>query len=505
MTKHYKKTSFTHYWKNQAKQISWYKFPSKIIHYDNQNFKHIWFKDGLINACYNCLDINIDKGLGKKIAIHAIDKSGKINSISYEELLKAVINFIFFLKSKIKNGSIKKIMIHSSASIESAISMLACCRLGIIHNVVFEDLESIAIEKRIQIFRPDVLISKTSFKIFNNNILPVVKKYNIKNKKNLKIIFFTNKLLRKYNTYCTSLSNIQAIKINRKFNAECKKIFSNQSLFVLFTSGSTGTPKGVVHSTGGYLTYTKYTCARQFGYNQNSVIMTASDAGWINGHTYALYGPLMFGATSVLLESPILVVDEIIMDKIIKDLKTTILYLPVTLIRIIKSLNYNKKAKISKINTLGSMGESLAPEVAKWYSKYFNLKNKSIINTYFQTETGGIISSPLFSESIEETPHGTVGKPHKNLGLIIKSEKFSDSIDETDNEIKIKYPWPGCMKGILKGNSIWKKYWDKRGYFRLFDTGSFDNRGNLIIHGRTDDVMSIRGHRIGSAEIESVL
>ena len=436
---------------------------------------------------------------------HAIDKTGKINSISYAELLKAVINFSFFLKSKIKNKKIKKIMIHSSASIESSISILACCRLGIIHNVIFEDLEGIAIEKRIQIFKPDVLISKTSFEQFNKKILPVVKKHNIKNKKNLKIIFFTNKLIKKYNIFCTSLSDIQAIDINRRFNTECKKILSNQSLFVLFTSGSTGTPKGIVHSTGGYLTYTRYTCARQFGYNQNSVVMTASDAGWINGHTYSLYGPLMFGATSVLLESPILLVDKVIMDKIIKDLNTTILYLPVTLIRIIKSLNYNKKAIISKITTLGSMGESLAPEVAKWYSKYFNLKNKSIINTYFQTETGGIISSPLFSESIEESPHGTVGKPLKNLELIIKSKKFSENIDKSDNEIKIKNPWPGCMKGVLNGNNIWKKYWDKSGYFKLFDTGNFDKSGNLIIHGRTDDVMSIRGHRIGSAEIESVL
>ena len=383
-------------------------------------------------------------------------------------------------------------MIQSSASLETTIAILACCRLGITHNVIFEDLKKSAIIKRLKIFKPDLFIAKTNENNLNDHIIPAINNYN-----KISIICLDRIYLNKKN-----ITYININYINNNFSKKNNLSFfrSTKDLFVLFTSGSTGVPKGIVHSTGGYLTYIKYTCKNFFGYNANSVVFTASDAGWINGHTYAVYGPLMFGATSVLIENPMRLVDEKILSKIIKDLKITILYLPVTLIKILKSLNI-KKITHHKILTIGSMGEPLAPKISKWYINFFNPKNKVIINTYFQTETGGILIAPKFDEDKKYFDHGSVGKIKNFVGLKINNKDD----DYVDNELSLIYPWPGCMKNVLNGKKVWNKYFDKNNNFRLFDIGVLNKNSNLFIQGRTDDVINIRGHRIGSAEVESLL
>jgi len=481
------------FWLKEAKKLYWSKFPTVSFDFKKNN-KHIWFKNGKLNACFNAIDLNINRGLSKKIAIHFLNLKGEIKSFTYEELLKSINSFIYFLKNNINIKKINKIMIHSSASIESAVTMLSCARLGITHSVIFEDLESEAIYKRLLVFKPDMLISRTSEARFKNTVIPAVNKYSKNfNKNKIKVFYFTEKINYK-NVTSIDFKKIFLDKKNNIPHTKCKNVKSNKDLFALFTSGSTGTPKGIVHSTGGYLTYIKHSCKRQFGINKKSTILTASDAGWINGHTYALYGPLMLGATSILLENPISILDRKILEKIIYKLNPTILYLPVTLIRLLKSLNNNNTSIKSNIEVIGSMGEPLAPRIGKWYSNFFNLNNKAIVNTYFQTETGAIISSPTFNDTRNISPHGTVGKAIKHLGVKI-----------INKEIIITNPWPGCMKNILNEYSIWKSYWTESGFFKLFDTASLDDKKNIIINGRLDDVMNIRGHRIGSAEIESIL
>jgi acetyl-CoA synthetase len=479
------KTSLN-FWFNKKNLISWYKKPKKIIS-KNRNYYN-WFPDGKLNIYYNCIKRHLTEGYGNKTAIITIGENWSEERISYNQLNNYIENFSYVIKRISINS--KQIMIHGAASLETSVSMLACSKIGVTHTVIFEELHSNAILKRIELLKPEIIITRTK----NAEILKFFKKYSKKYK--FKIIHLHKKKLIK------TINNVDLDNISNS-NLKIKKFIkfysSNKNLFNLFTSGSTGEPKGIVHSSAGYLLYSKFTCLKKFGMKQSSIILCGSDAGWINGHTYSLYGPLSIGATSILIEKPILILNFKRFLNILKKYKVTILYLPVTLIRMLRSINPKLKFRSNSLRVLGSMGEPLASSVAKWYGAAFVKKNTPIVNTYFQTETGGIIFAPDFNDRLREKTYGTVGKSiNKNLKLNIKQ---NDKI----NELKIKVIWPGCMIDIINGKKIWDKYWDEHGHFKLFDIGKIDKNNCLIIRGRSDDVINIRGHRIGSEEIESIL
>ena len=466
------------FWKKKALNLIWERQFDEVFEFRKNN-SHNWFLNGKINIYKNLIEKNLLIN-PNKIGISCITKNKKITEYSYKKidvLVKKFENIILNFQSKKK---INKIMIHASASEQSFVSMLTCSKLGIEFSVLFENLESEAILNRIIIFKPDLFLTRLQKKEFYRKNFNYLKKI----KKNTELIFFENLNKKKK-------INVN-YKIKKKYNVD-----SNKNFFTLFTSGSTGQPKGICHNVGGYLTYSLFTTKSQFGACKDSIILTASDAGWINGHTYAFFAPLLIGAETILIEDPFLLLDENFLIKILKKKKISILYLPVTIVRVMKSLFKRKSINKLSLKTIGSMGEHLAPDVGKWYSNYFSLKNKPIINTYFQTETGGIVFSPKYNEKIKISPHGSVGS-------IMPGIKFNPLKSKEKKEIMLTSPFPGLMKKVINSKKEHNKYFDKKNNFRMFDLATLYKK-KVYVHGRIDDVINIRGHRIGCAEIEKIV
>jgi len=484
------------YWKKKLDLIHWKKKPTKIFSFDPQK-KFKWFDDGKLNIYENCIKKNLIEN-EKKEAIIFYDQNKDCKKYSYRDLDNGICN----LSKVIDNYHLKKndiVAIHASASPESAISMLACAKIGLTFSVIFEDLPEPSMIKRLEILKPKILITRSYGKKLSSLINDLKK--NKKKFSNLRILNLNDKKNKKISKIKHYLTSSIITKVKDSNFKKIKFVNSNHPLFVLFTSGSTGDPKGIVHSTGGYFLYCKYTSKEQFGMNTQSKVLTASDAGWINGHTYSLFGPLSFGATSILLEKPIDIIEKIYLQNIINDNNLTILYLPVTLIRVIKSLIGRERLNIKKkLMAIGSMGEPLAKSVSNWFSKKFANEKLAVVNTYFQTETGGIISSPKFNSKPPTIFDGTVGNP------VNRFIKFNLKKNDKKNfkELKISTPWPGALINVINSKKNFLNYWDNKN-FNMFDLGKYNKNNLLEVTGRNDDVINIRGHRIGSGEIESLI
>ena len=496
---------YVKFWEEQAKNLSWFSKWEKSLQWDPPFAK--WFEGGLINASYNALDIH-QKSKEKKPAIIWIAESGETRTLTYGELYNEVKKFANVLKS-LGVGKGDRVTIYLPMVPELPISMLACSRIGATHTVVFSGFSSSSLRERISDSQSKIII--TSDGGYRRGKIIELKKVvdeaieNLSFVKNVIVLERTKKPIAM--TSKDKLWNELMKKVSNDCNPE--KLESTHPLFILYTSGTTGKPKGVLHGTGGYLTHLYSTFLWAFDIKENDVFFCTADIGWVTGHSYVVYAPLLHGATEIIYEGAPDYPDESRMWDIIQKNKVSIFYTTPTALRMFMKFGEDipNSFDLSSLRLLGTVGEPINPEVWKWYYRVIGKEKCPIIDTWWQTETGGMLISPL--PGIETIPlkPGSGTKPIPGLDIAVVDDSGKEVSPNTKGFLIIKNPWPGMLLTLWGDDEKYKKaYWSKfPNYYHSGDYAKIDEDGYFWLLGRADDVLKIAGHRIGTAELESCI
>jgi len=492
------------FWEKLAEGIDWNKKWTKA--YEEKLPYFSWFLGGKLNFCYSCLDRHVEQGRGEEIALIWVPEplKEKTVKIPYKELYEKVSKFAGVLK---KLGVKKRdtVAIYLPMIPEALISMLACTRIGAIHSVVFSAFAPDALKARIQDAKSKILITADGYyRKGNPEILLDKAKDAIKGTHIEKVIVVGR--LKKGKSKGKFLSFEEELK---KADEKCPPVFveSNETMFLLYTSGTTGKPKGVIHDTGGYAVQAYWTTKYNFNLKPGEIMWCTADVGWITGHTYAFYGPLLNGSTTLIYEGSPDFPDMGRWWKIIEENKVTVFYTAPTAIRMFMRNEGNiEKYNLNTLKILGTVGEPIDIEAWMWYFNKVGGGRCPITDTWWQTETGGTLINALpgigpfiptvAGQSFPGTKHIVVdekGKEKKKgeLGFLVQVSPFA----------------PGMLRGIYKNEEKYiETYWSK--YKTMYDTsdGAYITKEGLIrITGRTDDVMKVAGHRLATAELENAI
>ncbi|MBL7882536.1 MAG: acetate--CoA ligase, partial [Bacteroidia bacterium] len=497
------------FWEEKAEQFVWTKRWNKVLNWNFQDPKIEWFGGGKLNITENCLDRHLATK-GNQVAYHwePNNPNDKTVSYTYNQLHEQVCKFANVLKNKgAKKGD--RICIYMPMVPELAIAVLACARIGAVHSVVFGGFSASALSGRIQ--DSDCKIIVTSDGAYRG-----AKEIPMKDTVDeaLEVCPSVEKVIVLEHTQ----SNIKIIdgrdcwwkQEMEKVNADCtpEPMDAEDMLFILYTSGSTGKPKGVVHTCGGYMVYTHYTFENVFQYNQNDVYWCTADIGWITGHSYIVYAPLLAGATSVMFEGVPTYPDAGRFWQVIDKYKVSVFYTAPTAIRALEAagLEFVKPYKLDSLRVLGSVGEPINEEAWNWYNLNIGKQKCPIVDTWWQTETGGILISPL--ADITKTKPGYATLPLPGIQPILVGEKGNELIGNgVEGNLCIKFPWPSMIRTTYGDHERCKQNYFAT-YPNLYFTGDGckrDEDGYYRITGRVDDVMNVSGHRIGTAEVESAI
>ncbi len=499
------------FWAERAGElVSWDKKWDSVLEYDFDKPEIKWFDGGKLNMSYNCLDRHLTDGRRNKAAIiWQGEPDEDVRVYTYQMLHTEVCRFANVLKKKgVKKGD--RVSIYLPMVPELAISLLACARIGAIHSVVFAGFSAVALQSRVQDCEAKVLITSDAV-IRAGKTIPL--------KPNADTALDN----------CDSVSS--CIVVQRAGNevpmqegrdswwhdeiaaddiaSECEpeSMDAEDTLFILYTSGSTGTPKGVVHTTGGYLTYAMHTCQWVFDLKDDDVYWCTADIGWITGHSYILYGPLGLGATSVMFEGVPSYPGPDRFWQIVEKFKVNIFYTAPTVIRALmrEGEEPTKRWDLSSLRVLGSVGEPINPEAWMWYHVNIGKEKLPIVDTWWQTETGGIMISPLpYATTLKP---GSATYPLPGIDAAIYDEEGNEASVNEGGHLVIRKPWPGMLRGVYKNPERFKKTYFNR-YENTYDPedgARKDEDGCFWIMGRLDDVINVSGHRLGTAEIESAL
>ncbi|KPU82736.1 acetyl-CoA synthetase [Psychromonas sp. PRT-SC03] len=499
------------FWYKKGKILDWFKPYSKVQNssFEPGNINIKWFEDGQLNVSVNCLDRHLEKN-GDKIAIlWEGDEIDNEQRITYNELHLRVCKFANALREQgINKGDV--VCLYMPMIPEAAIAMLACTRIGAVHSVIFAGFSAEAIATR-------VIDSQSKLLITTDQARRGGKIINLKEN--------VDKALQKEQTACVKKVIVfknTGVKINWEKNrdldwntiskaqlphCEPEIMMAEDPLFILYTSGSTGTPKGVIHSTGGYLVYVALTFKYVFDHKAEDVFWCSADIGWITGHSYTIYGALANGATTLLFEGVPSYPSAARMSQIVDKYQVTVLYTAPTVIRALMAAGKQATQGTSRqsLRLLGSVGEPINPEAWLWYYNEMGNRACPIVDTWWQTETGGILITPL--PGATDLKPGSATRPFFGIQPALVDKEGNILEGEAEGDLVLLGSWPGQMRTLFNHHDHFEQiYFSKyKGMYFTGDGARRDEDGYYWITGRIDDVLNISGHRMGTAEIESAL
>ena len=496
------------FWEKIAETFLWKKKWNNVLSFDFNKPEFKWFEGASLNITENCLDRHLAY-IPEQTAIlfEPNDPNQKSEKISYRELHRRVCVFANVLKSKkIRKGD--RVCIYMPMVPELTVAVLACARIGAVHSVVFAGFSSTALAARINDSECKVLL--TADGSFRGS--KVIDLKSIVDEALLKCDSIKSTIVLKRIASDVKMNNNETWWHNEIEDVsdycEAEEMDSEDMLFILYTSGSTGKPKGMVHSCGGYMIYSSYTFLNVFQYKTNDIYWCTADIGWITGHSYIVYGPLLAGATSVMFEGVPSYPDYSRFWNIVEKHKITHFYTAPTAIRALAKhpISLVKSNDLSSLKVLGTVGEPINEEAWNWYNKNIGKSKCPIVDTWWQTETGGIMLTSLAGVTNDKPTYAT--KPMIGIQPVLL-DKGGKEIKEKEKEgiLAIKYPWPSIARTIYGNHDRYKNVYFTAypGYYFPGDGALTDSEGNYRITGRVDDVVIVSGHNLGTAPIEDAI
>jgi acetyl-CoA synthetase len=503
------------FWADIAdQQVTWFKKWDKVMDYNFDIKKgpiYVKFFEGAkLNVSYNCLDRHLEKR-GNQVAIQwEGNEPGEEKAITYKMLHEEVCKFANVLKA---NGVTKgdRVVLYMPMVPQLAVAALACARIGAVHGIVFGGFSADALRDRIVNCDAKVLVvCDGTFRGSKAVPQKAIADDALKSCPSIKSVIVVNRVGDKIKCELTAGRDKWYHEEMAKVDANCEPEWmdAEDPLFILYTSGSTGQPKGVMHTTGGYLVYTSYTHKIVFDYHDGDVYWCTADLGWVTGHSYIVYGPLCNGATSVMFEGVPNYPTYSRFWQVVEKYKVNIFYTAPTAIRAIakEGDSFVKGCDLSSLRTLGTVGEPINPEAWNWYYNVIGRGQCPIVDTWWQTETGGILITPL-PGAIDIKP-GMATMPFFGVQPVLvddEGKEFTDTV--ASGALCIKVPWPGIMRGVYGDPKRFQETYFEQfpGYYVTGDGCRRDKDGYYQITGRIDDVINVSGHRMGTAEVESAL